>query len=406
MATTILTELSDEEAIVHIARHFAKVAVAAGKTDCESLAEACEELLKEEEVKWEDVLDVVSEPFDLVCSQTADKETEAAFNVLCHLAVTKADPEYRDIFFSQLAKNIASSTNHTAVRTRMLVSLFNQAQGPQVKYSCLYHLLTFTASIKNADTILPYLKDADTWISSWQLDEQSLRKLLLTISNTLKEADKGLESYRYLVKYLSRFEHVDPDALGPVKADAARAAVEAVRLPNLYQMGDLFDLKVVRQLADDPTYSREYELLKIFTMETLAEFNAFWEKHSAHFASLEVSHEHSLRKIRVLTLTSLAASHEQLTYAEVAEALQVDEAEVETWLILAFSAQLVSAKMDQVKRLITIDKCVQRYFSPTQWREIKSKLVQWRDAIRPLLTTVLPATTSTTPHQHLQRLDR
>jgi translation initiation factor 3 subunit M len=68
----------------------------------------------------------------------------------------------------------------------------------------------------------------------------------------------------------------------------------------------------------------------------------------------EVSHTDSYKKIRLLSLASLAAESREIPYELIAQTLQFEAGEVETWVIAAIGAELLDARMDQVRRVVLV----------------------------------------------------
>lgn len=80
----------------------------------------------------------------------------------------------------------------------------------------------------------------------------------------------------------------------------------------------------VRALAGDARYAKLHELLTIFATQGLPEYQAFHAANGPLVASLGVDHEASVRAMRLLTLTSLAAASKgPLSYDAVAAAISV-----------------------------------------------------------------------------------
>jgi len=65
-------------------------------------------------------------------------------------------------------------------------------------------------------------------------------------------------------------------------------------------------------------------------------------------------YEDCLKKIRLLSLATLAAQHKEIPYSLISTTLAVEEGEVETWIILAISANILDAKLDQLRRVAII----------------------------------------------------
>lgn len=73
-----------------------------------------------------------------------------------------------------------------------------------------------------------------------------------------------------------------------------------------------------------------------------------------HEIKLGLSVEESKKKMQLLTLATLAAENREIPYSAVSDALKVKPEEVESWVIAAIGAQLIDAKLDQIKRLVLV----------------------------------------------------
>lgn len=118
------------------------------------------------------------------------------------------------------------------------------------------------------------------------------------------------------------------------------------------------------------------ELLRIVCSETLPAYRSFEAKHKALMAEHGISSEDMNNKMRLLTFCSLGAHTPNPTYAQVAAALDVPEADVELWAVDAIAAGLLEATMDQFQCVLTITRCAHRRFQQEHWLQVKGKLVE------------------------------
>lgn len=58
--------------------------------------------------------------------------------------------------------------------------------------------------------------------------------------------------------------------------------------------------------------------------------------------------------MRLLSLASLANGQTEIAFSQIAKTLQIGENEVEIWIINGISDNLISGKMDQLKRIVYI----------------------------------------------------
>lgn len=120
------------------------------------------------------------------------------------------------------------------------------------------------------------------------------------------------------------------------------------------------------------------------------------------------------KKIRLLTLTSLASTRvgKEITYEEIASALQIQEQGVESWIIngmvillvsavftelLAFlfttaiRAKLILGKMNQPLKNFVVIRANTREFSKENWEVLDKRLSAWKGAVLDVLQVVSAA---------------
>ena len=91
--------------------------------------------------------------------------------------------------------------------------------------------------------------------------------------------------------------------------------------------------------------------------------------------------------MRILSLCSLAAEHEEIPYSVVAKTLLLpNEDEVESWVIAAVSSGLLSAKMDQLQHKVMVERCVVRRFDSQQWKLLQERLKAWKQNVGGVIT--------------------
>jgi translation initiation factor 3 subunit M len=111
--------------------------------------------------------------------------------------------------------------------------------------------------------------------------------------------------------------------------------------------------------------------------------NQHVNKANAGFAkSAGLDSGRTLEMMRLLALASLGGV-EVRTYADVAQALQIDQEEdVERWVIKAIGAGIVEAKMDQVNKTVVVSRCAERgaLTSHEEWKAMREQLGKWRNS--------------------------
>eukprot|EP00555_Chaetoceros_dichaeta_P007758 CAMPEP_0198259510 /NCGR_PEP_ID=MMETSP1447-20131203/8681_1 /TAXON_ID=420782 /ORGANISM="Chaetoceros dichaeta, Strain CCMP1751" /LENGTH=158 /DNA_ID=CAMNT_0043946919 /DNA_START=18 /DNA_END=494 /DNA_ORIENTATION=+ len=129
-----------------------------------------------------------------------------------------------------------------------------------------------------------------------------------------------------------------------------------------------------------------YALLQIFQEKKLQDFQSFTTTNTTNTLShYNLSQTDCIRHMRLLSLCSLATEHEEIPYDAIATTLQIDEADVEQWVIAAVSSGLLSAKMDQLQRVVMVEGCVVRRFGMEQWEVLQRRLDVWKRNVRGVL---------------------
>ncbi|KAL7420352.1 hypothetical protein Q5752_005322 [Cryptotrichosporon argae] len=104
------------------------------------------------------------------------------------------------------------------------------------------------------------------------------------------------------------------------------------------------------------------------------------------FGLAPLNGEEIVRKLRLVALGALAARapSKQLSYDEVASALQVDAADVEAWVIDAISANVIQARLSQPLsqvRIVSVSARATRRFGPDEWQLLGRRLGEWKAAV-------------------------
>ncbi|KAJ3082698.1 hypothetical protein HK102_001503 [Quaeritorhiza haematococci] len=321
----------------------------------------------------------------------AEKDLESVYNLL--IALTKDAPA--DIL-PTLVKNIVtpiveSSTEQTQLKLKVLGNLYNYLEASSLsRYDVYVAILNVAANGDEMDIILPTLPMLDTWIKQWGLGLNQTRQLFLLVSEKLGAAGSfERESYEYLLKYLSTYDNADAAALKTARPHALRAVKEAIRIPEVLNFEDVFKLQSIQSLKSE----KLYQLLQIFLEDDLAKYRDFEKKNSALLSKEGLSSEGNVRKMRLLSLASLAANNVQgeVAYDTIAKALEISEDEVEMWVIDVIRAGLIDAKMNQLRKTVVVSRSTHRVFGEQQWTQLSEKITAWQSNLKDVLQVIANA---------------
>jgi translation initiation factor 3 subunit M len=156
-----------------------------------------------------------------------------------------------------------------------------------------------------------------------------------------------------------------------------------------FLFNDLRGLPTVQALSDShPVYA---QLLDIFTEQDLEDYNDFKEEHEGFIEKEKLDDAKLERKMRLLTFASLAAANSQsreIQYANIAKALQIPLEQVEMWSIDVIRAKLVEGRLSQKEKVFKIHRTTYRVFGEKQWRELGTRVDQYKTVVDGLLDVV------------------
>ena len=319
-----------------------------------------------------------------------ERELQAAYNLLIHLISTASDPDtYLPPVCRYLTQPITSSGhNGTGIALGILSTLFNTIQpDDDTRYHVLLAIIEVIKSSGNYETLQPQLKSLDSWIAEWELEPQESRKLYLAISNAASAANEPEDSYNYLLKALRTTQ--DDSSSSEARDLSLQALKAALQNERHFDFQDLTALDSIQSLRkSDQVWS---ELLELFSAENYDDLQDFKEANSSFLSDNGLEEDVLDRKMRLLTLASLAAQASQsrtLAYSTIAKALNIPSGDVEMWVVDSIRSGLVEGKLSQQKQEFLIHRSTYRVFGENQWREVASRLESWRSSLVNVLAVI------------------
>jgi translation initiation factor 3 subunit M len=259
------------------------------------------------------------------------------------------------------------------------------------RYSVFTALVTYAAAAGQFNLLQGCLKNFDP--AAWSLDMTETRAVYKLLAQATQDCDSVAlrsTSQSYVIKLLSTYENDAKGNISEAKDVAARGVVGAIKtaVNSFTQNESLIEFAAVKQLKGDSKYGKLYELLQVFSTGKVGDFTQFHKANGKYLAEQGICHDEALVSMRLLSICSLAAEHEEIPYAVIAETLQVEDAEVEEWVVRAIQSELLEAKMDQLRMVVSINRCAQRIFGVDQWKQLGEKLTSWKTNVRAMLATI------------------
>ncbi|KAF8165632.1 hypothetical protein B0H34DRAFT_671432 [Crassisporium funariophilum] len=320
----------------------------------------------------------------------SDKEIEGFFNLLfAHLLALypSTSPELKQ-YLNTLLKTISASSDRLSIKYRILSNLFNTLPRISPLRLVVYQTLLGIATSNDDLEVLELTKaDVEKWLSEWDITDEEKATFLKSIVEAYAKADQLTTSYEYSLVYVRRL----PPSSELGQSAALEAIATALRLPTVFDFDLLFKLDAVLAVKDHELFS----LLQIFLNDGLPEYKSWEASHSGSLEKYQIAPSELERKIRLLTLASLAFKYvgQNLPYSKIAEALQVDPSEVEKWAIdvTVIRAGLVWGKLSQTTQSLHITRSTSRTFEREQWQALEKRLVSWKAGLSGILDVVTSA---------------
>ncbi|KAL9081053.1 MAG: hypothetical protein Q9159_007444 [Coniocarpon cinnabarinum] len=366
----------------------------------------CEDREEEIETAKDAVLKVIVKTSGTL-NTAPEREIIPSYNLLIHLLTqgSEIDPYLKPLCQTLSNPDSLTAVPSAAIRVSLtmtvLTTVFNIIDYDDgVRYPVFNTILDNVARSGTYENLRGYLKHLDKWMEEWEATPEQQRRTYLKLSQIAAQSTGSVqqqdassrasqESYGFLLKALRT---ILPDDAGG--DEARKLALDALRSAlvssSRFDFEDLTALDPIQALRTrEPVW---YQLLELFVSDSYDDFISFNDEHPQFLEQHKLNKDVLSRKIRLLTVASLAASSNNrgraLPYAQIAEALQVPQEEVEMWVIDVIRAGLVEGKLSQQRKEFLVHRATYRVFTDSQWRDVANRLDVWREGLRGVLEVV------------------
>eukprot|EP00978_Attheya_sp_CCMP212_P034443 scaffold144165_cov54-Attheya_sp.AAC.2 len=300
---------------------------------------------------------------------------------------------------AELAETVGSNKAFDAgKRIAMLCALYNLRTDGGEKCRLLTRIVALSAEsdpkMLASGHALGSILEADnitSLVSAWNTASVAEhRALLRTIADGVRkmgDEDSISRNQRFLLLLVETY--TDESEVDQAGLEAAKdATVGAIRDPVklVTEQRSMLSMTAVQALSKNTETLSLYSLLQVFQEGKLEDYEAFVSKHGTKVLEKNgLNPEDCVRYMRLLSLCSLAAEHEEIPYAAIVSTLKVQPEEVESWVITAVSSGLLLAKMDQLQQVVMVERCVVRRFGIEEWKSLQTRLHTWKKNVRGVL---------------------
>ncbi|CAG9791898.1 unnamed protein product [Diatraea saccharalis] len=257
------------------------------------------------------------------------------------------------------------------VALQSLWRLYNnlEANSP-LRYHVYYHVIELAARVGFVREVFTGVEQLRKEFANCPPSNEQMQKLYRLLHQVLKDQNSELAA-KVMIELLGTY--TDENA-SYAREDAIKCIVTALADPTTFLLDPLLSLKPVRFLEGELIH----DLLTIFVSEKLSSYQAFYNNHKEFVQSQGLNHEQNIKKMRILSFMQMAESNPEITFDEITTELQIEEKDVEAFIIEVLKTKLVRARMDQALRVVRVSSTMHRTFGHAQWLQLRDVLRAWR----------------------------
>mmetsp|Transcript_15868 Transcript_15868/g.23898 ORF Transcript_15868/g.23898 Transcript_15868/m.23898 type:complete len:396 (+) Transcript_15868:45-1232(+) len=335
------------------------------------------------------------EKSDLILSMENGQDAEGSFQAIVSILYTlQEEDKALSITNTTVEKLCSNNESKCALRLKILVTFFNLLTNVQFKLTVLRAIFKYAIDTNQTVLIGHFHGPVTRWVEEWNLSNTDKRMLYHSMSDILmRNGDESL-ALQFLIKYLNTFgkEECTKEAV----QFATSAVINAIKSPAAsFTDRSLLHQSLSKIAIKDSTLEPLVELLRIICAGDIDSLSSFQKSNGSLLSAHDISVDTILHSMKLMKLCLLAArataDHSrasELSYADIAEALEVNEDEVEVWVVDAISSELMEATMDQLRRVVVVSRCARVSFEADQWVSLQHKLSTWHSSMSSLLDLI------------------
>jgi len=267
-----------------------------------------------------------------------DSDIQGRFTLIAYLLNSKKNS---DLTLS-LIRALSSVTESSRAAMQALSLLYDAIPEGSLKFAIFKAIL---AQAKNADLlnmILPHLQKIENFSKDWtDVASEEKQEFYWEISQLSINESLKAKFIKMLISETSDLPqaHFEEAISQLISYSDASEITSTLSLPCIN--------KITGQFA---------ELIKILQEVSVSKYLAFRQSNEEYLASKGFNADKCLDTIRVLALCDLAKHHEEFSYSEAAQQLQVSEEEIDDWVVKSVTFNLLDARIDEVEKKIKATK--------------------------------------------------
>lgn len=295
-----------------------------------------------------------------------------------------------DVLVSDSSKkqqqNIDVQHKLISTRIKLLAMLFNllAADSPARCY-VFGKLVVFCGESDNLDCIETQLNDTDglsEWLKEWKATLAQERELYMKVIVSASQAENRMLLMKYMHLFFGTYQKAKPEELKDGQQNIIKVVSFIINLPGY---DDIHQALLEYDCMKNLKQTNELKLLNIFVNEDVKAYESFYNKNKSLIDTMGLNHEINLHKMRLLTLVTISMGKTEISYHSVANELNIEESQVETWIIEAIGERLMEAKLDQMNSKVLIRRSNARGFNQCNWADLYERFNTWKQNVSEII---------------------
>jgi len=327
---------------------------------------------KRSELGLEDDLKKIIEVCDTCFTVATESEVEGILNGIVSMSLVTV--ESRDgLILSFCEKLSKAPTNQLGlVCLKVLWSLFMSLEdNSTMRFHVYYYLVGVAGRTQMLNTVYKDMALTKNMFNKAPPSSEQMQQLYRLLHEMLLLNGKSDDAGRVMIELLGTYT---TENASQAKEEAQRCIIASLADPNTFLLDHILQLKPVKFLEGQLIH----QLLTIFVGEQLEAYQKFYQNNKDFVNGLGLKHEDNLRKMRLLSFMQMAENRSEISFSEIRQAMQLNENEVEEFLIDVIKTRLVRAKISQGDGVVYVSSTMHRTFGPGDWQQLHSLLLGWK----------------------------
>jgi len=299
-------------------------------------------------------------------------EIEEVFNgIVSMLALVEKSENLIVAFCEKLSKAPTNGIGTTCLKVMWSLCQSLENASP-MRVHVYYYLVQLAGKLNQIDLVYKDMESLrSTFVANPPSNEQ-MQELFRLLHEVLLSNGRSEDASQVMVELLGTYT---TENASQAREEAQRCIVASLADPQTFLLDRLLQLTPVKFLERELIH----DLLKIFVSDRLEAYQSFYKNHQEFIVNqLGLNHDANMRKMRILTFMQIAETQSEISFKEIQKSMQIEEGEVEEFLIDLLRTRLVRAKIDQPREMVHVTSAMHRTFDKAHWTQLHSLLTDWK----------------------------